>query len=46
MHLTAAGAYVDSMHTGLFGAYARAKTVGPAPFLALRAIIYHVLGVP
>ena len=41
MHLTVAGAYVDSMYTGLCGAYTRAKTLDSAPCFALRAIIYY-----
>ena len=41
MNLTVAGAYVDSMYTGLCGAYARAKALGPALCLALCAIIYY-----
>ena len=42
--LTAAGAYVDSMYTGLCGANARAKALGSAPCLVLRAIFWYAAG--
>ena len=40
------GAYVDSIHTGLCGAYERAKELGSASCLALRAIIYSGVKAP
>ena len=45
-HLTVEVAYVDSMYTGLCGAYERAKALGVAPCLALIALIYYEFGEP
>ena len=45
MHLTVAEAYVEAIYTGLCGAYARARALGPAPCLALRGI-YCEFGEP
>ena len=46
MHLTVAGAYVDSIYTGHCGAYARAKALCSASCLALSAIVYYEFGEP